>query len=296
MIRRRSFAKSMVRMVLAAAAVSAGIRFSPAKTADLTSAELSVFSFNLRYASAKPPNSWPERRPVMRALWDQYQPDLVGTQEGVYPQLRDLASDIPHYGWIGTGRDGGSRGEFMAIFYKRSRLEPLEFDHFWLSDTPEVVGSSTWGNTNRRMVTWVRFKDLKTSQEFYFWNTHFDHANQTAREKAAELVQKRLAKLNPTLPLILAGDFNAVAKRNRVYTSLVEEAGLMDTWYAAKERRNDDLNSFNNFAPAVRNGERIDWVLSRGNISVRATEIITFQLNGQNPSDHYPLAVWLTLH
>jgi len=40
----------------------------------------------------------------------------------------------------------------MAIFYRKDRFEPREFDHFWLSDTPNVVASTTWGNSNRRMV------------------------------------------------------------------------------------------------------------------------------------------------
>jgi hypothetical protein len=106
---------------------------------------LCVMTFNLRYADSKPPNSWPERRPVMRHCILQVHPDIIGTQEGLYPQLKEIASDLRDYDWIGLGRDGGSRSEFMAVFYLRDRLEPVAFDPFWLSDTPEVVGYSTWG-------------------------------------------------------------------------------------------------------------------------------------------------------
>jgi hypothetical protein len=53
---------------------------------------------------------------------------------------------LPDYEWIGLGRDGGNHGEFMAVFYRVTRFEPLEFDHFWLSDAPNVVASSTWGS------------------------------------------------------------------------------------------------------------------------------------------------------
>src|SRR5687768_17566799 len=88
---------------------------------------LDVMTFNLRYASPVPPNSWPQRRPVMRELIRKHAPDVIGTQEGVYAQLRDLAADLPEYDWIGLGRDGGSRSEFMAVFYRKDRLEPLEF-------------------------------------------------------------------------------------------------------------------------------------------------------------------------
>src|SRR5688572_1421312 len=98
---------------------------------DAPAASLCVMTFNLRYASDRPPNAWPQRRPVMKECIASVKPDLIGTQEGVYPQLKELSSDLPAYAWIGLGRDGGSRGEFMAIFYRRDRFEPLEFDHFW---------------------------------------------------------------------------------------------------------------------------------------------------------------------
>ena len=71
----------------------------------------------------------------------------------------------------------------MAVFYRTARLEPLAFDHFWLSDTPEVIGSKNWGPSLARMVTWVKFRDRQTQRQFIFINTHFDHQVQEAREK-----------------------------------------------------------------------------------------------------------------
>jgi hypothetical protein len=106
------------------------------------SATLDVMTFNLRYASAAAPHSWAERRPVMRQLLLGASPHLIGTQEGLYQQLRDIEQDLGGgYGWIGTGREGGSHGEFVAIFYATDRLVPLEYDHFWLSETPGTIGS-----------------------------------------------------------------------------------------------------------------------------------------------------------
>ncbi len=256
---------------------------------------LTVVTYNLRYASDRPPNDWPTRRPIMKACLETIQPDLIGTQEGLYRQLRELAADLPEFDWIGTGRDGGSRGEFMAVFYRRDRLEPLEYDHFWLSDTPNVIASVTWGHTNRRMVTWVRFRDRATGQEFYCWNTHLDHAVQTAREKAARLIRERVNALQTTLPVLLVGDFNAVAGANPVHDILVRDGGFQDTWFLARERRNPDYNTFNGFQPARREGQRIDWILLRGRAEVEWTEIVTFARDGQYPSDHFPVVARLTL-
>jgi len=252
-------------------------------------------TFNLRYASPTPPNAWPQRRPVMKACVERLSPDLIGTQEGVFSQLKELAADLPAYAWIGLGRDGGSHGEFMAVFYRKERFEPLEYDHFWLSDTPNVVASSTWGNTNRRMVTWVRFRDRDTGQEFYFWNTHLDHQIQPAREKAAALIRERVEALKTKLPVLLVGDFNAEAGANKAYDILAGEGGFQDLWSAAAERRNEGLNSFHSFAGPKSGGVRIDWILGRGVASVSAAEIVTFSENGQFPSDHFPVVAWLKL-
>lgn len=280
---------------LAALLLTTGLAFTTRAAETPADVALTVMTFNLRYASDTPPNAWPQRRPVMKACLESVQPDLIGTQEGVYPQLKDLASDLPAYDWIGTGRDGGSRGEFMAVFYRRARFEPLEFDHFWLSDTPHVIASATWGNTNRRMVTWVRFRDRQTGGEFFFWNTHLDHAVQLAREKGAALIRERVNALKTTLPVLLVGDFNAVAGANPAYDLLVKEGGFRDTWGLARERRNADFNTFNAFNTPKREGRRIDWILVRGAAEVDWSEIVTFEQDGQFPSDHFPVVARLRL-
>jgi endonuclease/exonuclease/phosphatase family metal-dependent hydrolase len=230
---------------------------------------------------------------VVRALLEHQAPDLIGTQEGLYRQLQDIAADSPSYEWIGLGRDGGSRGEFMAVFYRRDRFEPLEYDHFWLSDTPNVVASTTWGNTNRRMVTWVRFLDRTNRVQFYFWNTHLDHQLQPAREKGAALIRERAAALKTTLPVLLVGDFNAVAGANKAYDLLVSDDGFKDTWPAAAVRRNEAVSSFHNFRGPQPAGQRIDWILLRGGAQVEAAEVVTFSQDGQFPSDHFPVMAWL---
>ena len=265
------------------------------RPANTSPASLTVMTYNLRYASANPPNAWPQRRPLLRDLIHQLAPDVMGTQEGVYSQLKDLASDLPEFEWIGLGREGGSRGEFMAVFYRKARLEPLAYDHFWLSDTPEVMNSSTWGNSNRRMVTWVKFRDRSTGGEFFLLNTHFDHQIQPAREKSAELVRSRVAALNTTLPVVLIGDFNAAAGANKAYEILTAEKFFTDTWLIAPERIGEGVGTFNNFKAVVPNGARIDWILTRGDVKVERAEISTFSRDGQFPSDHFPVTARLVL-
>jgi len=254
---------------------------------------LDLMTFNLRYASATGANRWSVRRPCVAAVLREQRPDVVGTQEGLFGQLKDIAADQEEMGWIGLGRDGGSRGEFMAVFYRKDRLEPVEYDHFWLSDTPEVMGSATWGNTNRRMVTWVMFEDRVTGRRFQFWNTHFDHQVEEARRKAAALVAARIGRVSASMPVVLAGDFNALSGASRSYEILTREGGLKDTWHEAATRSEADADSFQGFGELGRKGERIDWILCRGAARVAGAGVVTTRVNGQWPSDHCPVTARL---
>ncbi|GCB89052.1 endonuclease/exonuclease/phosphatase family protein [Streptomyces noursei] len=259
---------------------------------------LRVMTFNLRYASDTRPNSWAERRPVMRKLLRREAPHVIGTQEGLYGQLRDIAADLgPHYDWVGTGRAGGSKDEFAAVFYDARRLAPVEYDHFWLSDTPYAIGSRTWGNTVIRMATWVRFRDIEYSQdhqdhqtqrEFFLLNTHLDHAVQYARERSAELIKERLAELDPALPRVVTGDFNVAAHKNPVYDAMTGGGRLVDSWDAA-DGRSAQYATFHGYRPLVPDGDRIDWILTSPSVRTRYASINTYSVDGQFPSDHLPV-------
>jgi endonuclease/exonuclease/phosphatase family metal-dependent hydrolase len=255
---------------------------------------LKVMTYNVRYASDESPNAWGDRLPVALAMLTEQKPDLIGTQETLYRQVKDYEAGLPEFGTIGLGRDGGSHGEFMAIFYRRARLEPLEYDHFWLSDTPDRVGSTTWGNSNRRMVTWVRFRDKESKQEFYFFNTHFDHQIQEAREKSAKLLWERIEALKTELPIIVTGDFNAAAEENPAYHTLVAEGRLKDTWLTA-EKHGPPRATFHGFNGPHGESPRIDWILTRGTVKCLNSEVVTFEQKGQYPSDHFPVTAELII-
>ncbi|MFC2949349.1 endonuclease/exonuclease/phosphatase family protein [Virgibacillus sediminis] len=255
-------------------------------------AKLKVMSFNLRYLNDhdKPPHTWDERRSTVRQVIRMEQPDIIGTQEAVHQQVTDVAEDLPNYEWIGQGREGGNAGEFMSIYYNENRFTPLEYDHYWLSDTPEVVGSMSWGNTIPRMVTWVKFLDERSNQEFYFVNTHFDHQSEEARQKSAALISEQVKEFDPDLPVLLTGDFNA-GPDSEPHNILLEQGGFVDTFTAAETSINQELGTFNGFDTYDGGGadNRIDWILSKGNVVTETSEIVDYQKNGQYPSDHYPV-------
>ena len=98
----------------------------------------------------------------------------------------------------------------MGVFYRKDRLRVVETGDFWLSDTPEVPGSISWGNLYPRMVTWALFEPSSDQRRFYLFNTHLPYRDEddAARERGARLIASRLALLPADIPVIVTGDFN----------------------------------------------------------------------------------------
>ncbi|MEV1009561.1 endonuclease/exonuclease/phosphatase family protein [Streptomyces sp. NPDC049881] len=153
-----------------------------------------------------------------------------------------------------------------------------------------MIGSASWGNSVVRMVTWVRFRDLRTGREFVHVNTHFDHQSENARQRSAALVRDRIAGFDPALPVVLTGDFNTPAERSESYRVLVTDGGLTDGWTAAARRLTPAWGTFPNYREPVEGGDRIDWLLVDGGVEVERAAINTYRSRaGRYPSDHAPV-------
>ncbi|WP_436530845.1 endonuclease/exonuclease/phosphatase family protein [Actinoplanes sp. HUAS TT8] len=257
--------------------------------------DLDVMTFNLRYAGSAGANTWAQRRPVMRTLLTLEQPDLIGTQEGLPDQVRDVAADLGEgYAHFGLGREGGDNGEHMAIFYNTARLRVLRSGDFWLSATPQVPGSISWGSAHVRMVTWALFTDRSSGHRFFAVNTHLDNVSENARRHAAELIMTTLAGFEK-LPVVLTGDFNSPGDgTSQVHRLLTGRAGLRDTWTTAPIR-GPAWATIHNYQALVPDGERDDWILTTPDVTASAILMNTYRDHGQYPSDHLPVQVRVRL-
>ncbi|MEU9362937.1 endonuclease/exonuclease/phosphatase family protein [Streptomyces sp. NPDC048301] len=257
---------------------------------------LRVMSFNLHVDWDGSPHPWADRRETAAALLRAGRPHLLGTQEGRLHQVDDVLTALgPGYARTGQGREGGGRGEHMALFHDHERLEALEHGDFWLSSAPEVPASETWGGGCPRMATWVRFRDLATGGELLALNTHLDHESAYARARAAALLVERIDALAPGLPVLLTGDFNTPAGDPEVHGALLAKTGpggLVDAWDAA-EVRGPSYGTFHDYGPPAVEGPRIDWILASRGTRVRESSVV---LPGSvAPSDHLPVTALLEL-
>jgi hypothetical protein len=134
-----------------------------------TAAEpLRVMSFNVRYATAADgDNAWTKRTDLFFATIAAYAPDLIGFQEVVAVQHDALTARLTDYAFSGVARDDGQRkGEWSCIGYRKARFTAVAEGNFWLSETPEVIGSKSWDAALTRICSWVRLRETATGKEF----------------------------------------------------------------------------------------------------------------------------------
>ena len=153
--------------------------------------ELVVMSFNIRYGTAADgENHWTARRKLLLDVVKRQKADLIGLQEALDFQIREIVNAVRDYAVVGVGRDDGkAAGEYSAILYRRDRFHVADAGTFWLSDTPSVVASKTWGNNITRICTWARFVD-RGGQAFWHYNVHLDHQSQPSRERSTQLLHR----------------------------------------------------------------------------------------------------------
>ncbi len=269
-----------------------------------------VMTFNIRYGTANEPDDrdeWPQRSARVEAVVREFAPDIVGVQEALRFQIDSLRSWFPIYAESGVGRDDGREaGEYSAILYRSDRFEVLAESTEWLSATPDVPGSATWGNEIPRIVTWARLRDRQSERTFYVYNTHWDHQSQPSRERSAFFLLHHIAARDHADPVLVMGDFNA-GEDNRAFRQLIgapasahapadagsEGVGLTDT-FRTMYPDSVTVGTFNGFEGDVA-GPKIDAILTSPGWLVRGAGIVRDRIGGRYPSDHYPVVTRLLL-
>jgi endonuclease/exonuclease/phosphatase family metal-dependent hydrolase len=268
----------------------AGILALLAVVAPAAARDLTVMSLNIRMPSPDDgANRWELRRDLTVATIRRANPDVIGTQELFKRQGDDVVARLPRYRWIGVGRSGAERAddEHMGIFYRADRLIVERWGNFWLSDTPAVPGSNSWGHPFPRMVTWAIFREAD-GRRFAMFNTHLPYRaeDEAAREKGAALLAARIPAIAGDLPVVVTGDFNTVPD-SPTYRRMTQD--LRDAWATAPVRTGPEA-TFHGFTGKP--DRRIDWVFVKGFAVKRAATVDT-RRGDVFPSDHYPVVVTL---
>jgi endonuclease/exonuclease/phosphatase family metal-dependent hydrolase len=249
-----------------------------------------AMTFNIRFDTPRdgPDNMWASRRPAAAEVVRRYAPDVVGIQEALEHQIRDLTDDLPAYACLGRGRELKGGGEFVPLLYRQDRFELEQWGVFWLSESPDIEGSLGWDADAPRICTWAVLRDAATSRSFFAANTHLDRWGSVAREESAELLIMRMSRF-AGIPALVTGDLNGT--EDDPPFKVLAGAMLRDSY------RDIDQGT----APPTihhygeRLGGKIDFVLCDPSWRVLGAEVAADRPFDQWPSDHYPVLADLEL-
>lgn len=258
-----------------------------------------VMSFNIRLNVASDSlNAWPYRKEMVASQIRFHETHILGVQEAMHGQMEDLRTLLPGFKSHGVGRsDGKTGGEYSAIFYDASRFKLLEGSTFWLSETPTIAGSKSWDAAITRIVSWARFKDLKTRKVLVVFNTHFDHVGKEARRQSAHLLLKAVDSLAEGKPALVMGDFNAEPADEpiRVLVNPENPLRLLDTKALSQQGHYGPEGTFTGFGPKEIANQPIDHIFIRGNFTVLQHATLSQSWQGRFSSDHFPVFARLTI-
>ena len=260
--------------------------------------ELRIGTYNLwRSDLGKEQYEWAVRKDrLVRSIKDNSM-DIFAAEEVDTTIFREIPGMLEKYGWLvfsPYSEDGSGSIKSQAIVYRKDKLEPLEFNHFWLSPTPEKM-SSGWDEMKFKRgacCATFRLKGEKGDRRIFVMISHFPLGKE-ARLNIAPLMIEKEKIYNPDgLPSFFMGDLNTREER--------EESGILRTWWSdaflplGPEKRTGPSGTFNGHDTGkdMEKAARIDFVYFRGEgITPLHYRCDDSKYDGFYPSDHCPVSV-----
>lgn len=256
-----------------------------------TAQTVKMMTYNIRYDNPNDgENAWPNRKEYFCSQVAFYAPDILGIQEALPNQVKDIAAFFPNYSYVGVARDGIEKGESSNIFYNKNRFELVEGNTFWLSETPDKI-SKGWDAALNRICTYALFKDKKAKQLFWVFNTHLDHMGELARTNSIQLIRSKIKALNTKdYPVFFMGDFNSEPTEERIINLKKE---MIDSKDVSEEKPFGPSGTFNGFKHNEAVTKRIDYIfLSKDSkIKVKKYAVLSDSKDLKYPSDHLPVYI-----
>lgn len=236
---------------------------------------------------------WNDRKDVCIEIIKKYNADVICTQEVLKVQFEDLSNALPDYygfGFVGPEMDKYPVGYHgiakNVIFFSKKRYQLVSAGNYWLSETPHIGGSQSWGTARARHCNWVRLKDTYTGKEFRVMDIHLDHISQEAKEAQIKMILDEAKQYQEDFPQFLVGDFNANAQKNVI--KMIRNSGWTDTSLEVNGKENPrSHHGFKGRPNDAGDSGCIDFIFSYGPVKSLKSELIKDQIDGKYPSDHY---------
>jgi len=128
--------------------------------------------------------------------------------------------------WVPGGPYTNGKASYSVILYAKDRftVDESRSGTFWLSDTPEVVGSKYADSKHVRCATYATLTDRNTGKSFVVVNTHLQGA--MAVEQITVLLKELKKIFVKDEPIIITGDMNSEAQTEAI--ALYKDNQYMD--------------------------------------------------------------------
>lgn len=252
--------------------------------------ELSIMTFNV-YIKGTGEKSPENRTDEVVQTIRNADPDSFGVEEADEAWLQRLSEALPEYSYAGHGRDKDLGGEASAVFYKNEKYELVSQETFWLSKTPDKP-SKGWDAWINRICTVAVLRDKETGFTYAHFNAHFDNSGSISRVEAVAIISEKASAYD--MPVVFTGDLNA--KEGNLMYKRALEAGFRDTKYLAGT--SDSGATYHGYMGQDKlNSKPIDYIFVNSYCeSVALYDVITEQINGIYPSDHYPVNAIISMY
>lgn len=264
--------------------------------------KLRIMTYNMLYNAEDaedkllPKHRWDSRKPRLLEYLSYVKADIIGSQELQEDQIQEIMSALgTTYASYGekTRRNEG-RTDINAIFFNKNRIELIEAKTIPYKD-----------DQCENAFTYCYFKDKLTDKKFVVLNTKLSWSSPDRR--LAEAVQlNEFSNLLPAQePILVLGDFNTypfiLHKRNIFF-----DGDYIEQVLAGKNLKDAKIKSaFGHFGPlcSITNSKEnlapftgpqlvgfvLDHILVNDQVEVFTPGIDTTKVNGEFPSDHFPV-------
>lgn len=250
--------------------------------------DLCFITCNIRFDNpADGQNDWAHRRIFLAETLSKHSPDIIATQEGRFHQLKDLESLLPDYEILDLHRSWIKERMYPTFFLKKDKFEILKSEDIWLSETPDVAASLSFGSTFPRLMVMAKVQLKNSPQNIVLVNTHLDHLKTDTREEQIKVLAEQVKRFSPdSTPVIIAGDFNDHPE-SQVRIHLENEfLGLQDAWKLFNGIEETSHHAFTGVMPT---GARIDWIMMDQKFKIKSCDMDKTSRNGFYPTDHFPV-------
>ncbi len=296
--------RGMVDPALVAADVKVAVPLRPAKAEKAKRGKrqwagetLRICSYNIQY-----PNEngckWTYRLDALKGFVKEYRPDIIGSQEPYISQIEDMVEAWEgEYAWFGINNRNETRppyypsAAFNPVFYRKDRLELLDWGIVWY--TPKATERG-YGADYSRFMIWAKFRDLRTSMEFYHFNSHFDHRGEEAKRVAAGILVETVKMIAGDMPAVLTGDYNST-ETSPAYSTIMNCGFLNNAKLAVKNPKNYLYYSqarYKSINTVSQKDVHIDHIFfTPDNSEMESWELVIKTFGGYYGSDHLPIVV-----